>query len=259
MTSIVHAFVWSRIDHCNSLLVLFLRSVYPLFNLLSKLLLNWLLSFLNTLIYHPSWSANCAGFLSLKACIKFKVLALVLKSKLGLVQKYPLFLHHLIGLSNLWTSLTGLSHKLAPPFIYSFISSTCFSAPSRFLLRGTPDYSVDTESEFHAEAHEQLGVKDLPRVPTWRLEVDSNPQPTGCKAPNIPLHHRAPLLKLNPKVAITGTSWWHGLPFTLHETFLSGSWSSTFTLFSKWWTRVPKQSTGPQKISAKPNLKWCSF
>src|SRR5688572_28117394 len=69
--------------------------------------------------------------------------------------------------------------------------STCYSAPSRFLLRGTHDYSPDTESEFHAEAHEQLRVKDLPGVPTQRLEVDSNPQPSGCKAPNIPLHHRA--------------------------------------------------------------------
>src|SRR5688572_14354456 len=70
--------------------------------------------------------------------------------------------------------------------------STCYSTPSRFLLRGAPNYSADTESEFHAEAHEQLRVKDLPRVPTWRLEVDSNPQPSGCKAPSIPLHHRAP-------------------------------------------------------------------
>src|SRR5688572_30314853 len=72
--------------------------------------------------------------------------------------------------------------------------STCYSAPSRFLLRGAPDYSADTELEFHAEAHEQLRVKDLPRVPTWRLEVDSNLQPSGCKAPNIPLHHRTPTL-----------------------------------------------------------------
>src|SRR5678816_4177031 len=65
--------------------------------------------------------------------------------------------------------------------------STCYSAPSRFLLRGASDYSADTASEFHAEAHEQLRVKDLPRVPTRRLEVDSNPKPSGCKAPNIPL------------------------------------------------------------------------
>ena len=45
--------------------------------------------------------------------------------------------------------------------------STCYSAPSRFLLRGAPDYSADTESEFHAEAHEQLRVKDLARLPRF--------------------------------------------------------------------------------------------
>ena len=69
------------------------------------------------------------------------------------------------------------------PCMYVFMyvcMSTCYSAPSRFLLRGAPDYSADTESEFHAEAHEQLRVKDLPRVPTRRLEVDSNPQPYVC-------------------------------------------------------------------------------
>src|SRR5688572_23624430 len=70
--------------------------------------------------------------------------------------------------------------------------STCYSASSRFLLRGAPDYSANTESEFHAEAHEQLRVKDLLRVPTRQLEVDLNPQPSGCKAPNMPLHRRAP-------------------------------------------------------------------
>src|SRR5688572_23873294 len=26
------------------------------------------------------------------------------------------------------------------------------------------------------------------------FEVDSNPQPSSCKAPNIPLHHRAPVV-----------------------------------------------------------------
>src|SRR6218665_1796699 len=51
-----------------------------------------------------------------------------------------------------------------------------YSAPSSpLLLRGAPDYSMDTVSEFHAEAHRQLQVKDLPKVPTWRLERESNP------------------------------------------------------------------------------------
>ena len=50
----------------------------------------------------------------------------------------------------------------------SFIHSGHFySAPlSPLLLGGAPDYSTDTVSEFHAEAHRQLQVKDLPKVPT---------------------------------------------------------------------------------------------
>ena len=78
-----------------------------------------------------------------------------------------------------------------------------YSAPSEFLLRGAPDYSADTVSEFHAEAPEQLRVKDLPRVPTRRLEVDSNPQPSGCKAPDTTASHKRQIvlnhsLLLNP-------------------------------------------------------------
>jgi len=48
-------------------------------------------------------------------------------------------------------------------------------------LRVAPDYSTDTVSEFHAEAHRQLQVKDLPKVPTWRLDRESNPRPSGWK------------------------------------------------------------------------------
>src|SRR6218665_1441166 len=55
-----------------------------------------------------------------------------------------------------------------------------YSAPSSpLLLRGASDYSTYTVSEFHAEAHRQLQVKDLPKVPTWRLELESNPRPSG--------------------------------------------------------------------------------
>src|SRR6218665_641506 len=65
--------------------------------------------------------------------------------------------------------------------IHSFIHSGHFyCAPSSpLLLRGVPDYSTDTVSEFHAETHRQLQVKDLPKVPTWRLERESNPRPSG--------------------------------------------------------------------------------
>src|SRR6218665_812286 len=63
--------------------------------------------------------------------------------------------------------------------IYLLIHSGHFySAPlSPLLLRGAPDCSTDTVSEFHAEAHRQLQVKDLPKVPTWRLERERTHDP----------------------------------------------------------------------------------
>src|SRR6218665_3524546 len=58
--------------------------------------------------------------------------------------------------------------------IHSF--SHFYSAPSSTLpLRGAPDYSTDTVSEFHAKAHRQMQVKDLPKVLTRRLERTHNP------------------------------------------------------------------------------------
>src|SRR6218665_3617116 len=66
----------------------------------------------------------------------------------------------------------GKAHALVPPIfrevVHSFIHFGYFYiAPSSpLLLRGAPDYSTDTVSEFHAEAHRQLQVKDLPKVPT---------------------------------------------------------------------------------------------
>src|SRR6218665_581934 len=64
---------------------------------------------------------------------------------------------------------------------HSFIHSDHFysASSSPLLFRGAPNYSTDTASEFHAEAHSQLQVKDLPKVPTWRLERESNPRPSG--------------------------------------------------------------------------------
>src|SRR6218665_1900179 len=61
-----------------------------------------------------------------------------------------------------------VSTKLLQLYIHSFIHSFrhFYSASSSpLLLRGAPDYSTDTVSEFHAEAHRQLQVKDLPKVP----------------------------------------------------------------------------------------------
>ena len=72
-----------------------------------------------------------------------------------------------------------------------------YSAPSSpLLLRGVPDYSTNTVSEFHAEAHRQLQVKDLPNVRTWRLERESNPRPSGRKSSSQPRRHHVPQFSL---------------------------------------------------------------
>ena len=78
-------------------------------------------------------------------------------------------------------------------FIHSF--GHFYSAPwSPLLLGGAPHYSTDIArvSEFHAEAHRQLQVKDLPKVPTWRLERQSNPRPSGWKSSSQPRRHHVP-------------------------------------------------------------------
>src|SRR6218665_3110904 len=44
----------------------------------------------------------------------------------------------------------------------------------------------------HPRRHRQLRVKDLPKVPTWRLERDSNLRPFGRNSPNLPMSHQTP-------------------------------------------------------------------
>src|SRR6218665_1570358 len=65
-------------------------------------------------------------------------------------------------------SMNTIMARLSERLTYSFIHSDHFySTPlSPLPLRGAPDYSMDTLSEFHAEVHRQLQVKDLPKVPT---------------------------------------------------------------------------------------------
>ena len=60
-------------------------------------------------------------------------------------------------------------------FFIHFIHSDHFYSPSSssLLLRSAPD----TARSFTPKRHRQLFVKDLPKVPTWRLEWESNPRP----------------------------------------------------------------------------------
>src|SRR6218665_2505390 len=66
-----------------------------------------------------------------------------------------------------WILPVSLKNKKSNEFIHSFIHSGHFySAPSSPLpLRGAPDYSTGTVSEFHAEAHRQRAGKKLAQGP----------------------------------------------------------------------------------------------
>src|SRR6218665_1779466 len=62
--------------------------------------------------------------------------------------------------------------------IHSFIQAIFYSASSSpLLLRGAPDTARLLCRSSTPKRHWQLLVKDLPKVPTWRLERDSNPRP----------------------------------------------------------------------------------
>jgi len=65
---------------------------------------------------------------------------------------------------------------------HAFIHSGYFysASSSSLLLRGASDYSIDTVLEVR-----EIRVKDLPKVPTWWLELNLNLRPSRCKALNL--------------------------------------------------------------------------
>ena len=60
------------------------------------------------------------------------------------------------------------------------------------LLRDAPDAARMLYRSFTPKRHRQLQVKNLPKVPTWRLERDSNLRPFERRAMNLPMSHHAP-------------------------------------------------------------------
>src|SRR6218665_675031 len=64
--------------------------------------------------------------------------------------------------------------------------------PSNIFDKSTPVTARILCRSFTPKRHRQLRVKDLPKVPTWRLERDSNPQPFGRKVTNLPMSLHAP-------------------------------------------------------------------
>jgi len=75
-----------------------------------------------------------------------------------------------------------------------FIHSGCFysTSSSPLLLRGAPNTARILCRGFTPKRHRQLRVKDLSKVPMWRLELDSNLWPFGRKALNLLIGHHVP-------------------------------------------------------------------
>ena len=78
--------------------------------------------------------------------------------------------------------------------LYLLIHSGYFygASSSPLLLRSASNTGRILCCSFTLKRHRQLRVKDLPKFPTWWLERDSNPQPFGRKASNLPMSHHAP-------------------------------------------------------------------
>ena len=66
-------------------------------------------------------------------------------------------------------------------FIHFYNASNSMIVP----LRSAPDHSIDTgcDGVNTPKRYRQLLVKDLPKVPAWRLECDSSLQSSGSNSP----------------------------------------------------------------------------
>src|SRR6218665_4221796 len=75
----------------------------------------------------------------------------------------------------------------SPGYLYS-------ASWSPLLLRGAPDTERTPCRSLSPKRHRQLRLKDLLKVPTRRLERDSNPRSLERKATNLPMSHHASLI-----------------------------------------------------------------
>src|SRR6218665_1775291 len=82
--------------------------------------------------------------------------------------------------------------------LYCIVFIHFYSSPHGVSLsEALPTTAIDTVSEFYTRKRKrQLQVKDLPKVPTWQLERDSNPRPSGrnlyALPSTMPMSHHAP-------------------------------------------------------------------
>src|SRR6218665_1212516 len=92
---------------------------------------------------------------------------------------------------SIYDVLLNLGLFCFPPF---FIHSGYFyaSSSSSLSLKGAPYTARIMGRSFTPKRHRQLRVKVLPKVPTWRLQGDSNPRPFGRNATNLKVSHHVP-------------------------------------------------------------------
>src|SRR6218665_841362 len=95
---------------------------------------------------------------------------------------------------NTWSRV--LTSSTENCFSNSFIHSGYFysASSSPLLLRSAPDTSRIPCQSLTPKRLRQLRVKDLPKVPTWRLKRESNPLPFRRKTSNRPMRHHAQLI-----------------------------------------------------------------
>ena len=88
----------------------------------------------------------------------------------------------------------GLICLLAYLLLMKFIHSDHFycTSSSPLLLRSAPDTAQILCRSFTPKRLGQLWIKDLPMVPTWRLEWESNPWPSGWKLSTQPMRYHVP-------------------------------------------------------------------
>ena len=89
-----------------------------------------------------------------------------------------------------WSEVTLLI-RTRMTFIHSDYFYSASSDP--LLLRGASDTARILCRNVTPKRHRQRWVKDLPTVPTWRLERESNLRPFERKASTLPMRHPRPI------------------------------------------------------------------
>ena len=121
-----------------------------------------------------------------------------------LVVLYVEFIH--LYSASLSTSLSGALPTTAfiHLSIHSFIQTITTIAPLQvhYYLEALPTQHGYCDGiswhSFYSVRTFTLWVKNLPKVPTWRIERESNPRPFGRKALTLPMRHTRPTLTLLP-------------------------------------------------------------